>query len=134
EEVEGESVDHRKVQFPRCPPDYLSESRAATGACMKNAGCDIIVCDIMVRKYLPAMRAEMVTRLVQREGITQSDAAKMLGVSRAAVSQYMSRKRGDSGVEISHELDSLIDQWALSVTSSDTGITLCDICRCAMKR
>ena len=53
---------------------------------MKNAGCDIIVCDIMVRKYLPAMRAEMVTRLVQREGITQSDAAKMLGVSRAAVS------------------------------------------------
>jgi hypothetical protein len=101
---------------------------------MKNAGCDIIVCDIMVRKYLPAMRAEMVARLVQREGITQSDAAKMLGVSRAAVSQYMSRKRGDSGVEISHELDSLIDRWALSVTSRDNGITLCDICRCAMKR
>ena len=101
---------------------------------MKNAGCDIMVCDIMVRKYLPAMRAEMVARLVQREGITQSDAAKMLGVSRAAVSQYMSRKRGDSGVEISHELDSLIDRWALSVTRADSGITLCDICRCAMKR
>jgi predicted transcriptional regulator len=101
---------------------------------MKNAGCDIIVCDIMVRKYLPAMRAEMVARLVQREGITQSDAAKMLGVSRAAVSQYISRKRGDSGVEISNELDSLIDRWASSVTSSDGGITLCDICRCAMKK
>jgi uncharacterized protein len=101
---------------------------------MKNPGCDIIVCDIMVRKYLPAMRAEMVARLVQREGITQSDAAKMLGVSRAAVSQYISRKRGDSGVEISHELDSLIDRWALSVTSSDCGITLCDICRCTMKK
>lgn len=101
---------------------------------MKNAGCDIVVCDIMVRKYLPAMRAEMVARLVQREGVTQSDAAKMLGVSRAAVSQYMSRKRGDSGVEISHELDSLIDKWALSVTSADQSITLCDICKCAMKK
>ena len=101
---------------------------------MKNPGCDSIVCYIMVRKYLPAMRAEMVARLVQREGITQSDAAKMLGVSRAAVSQYISRKRGDSGVEISHELDSLIDRWALSVTSSDNGITLCDICRCTMRK
>ena len=101
---------------------------------MKNAGCDITVCDIMVRKYLPAMRAEMVARLVQRDGITQSDAAKLLGVSRAAVSQYMSRKRGDSGVEISHELDTLIDQWAGSVSRSDHGITLCDICRCALKR
>ncbi|MFA5294947.1 MAG: helix-turn-helix domain-containing protein [Methanoregulaceae archaeon] len=101
---------------------------------MKNAGCDITVCDIMVRKYLPAMRAEMVARLVQRDGITQSDAAKLLGVSRAAVSQYMSRKRGDSGVEISHELDTLIDRWAWSVARSDQGITLCDICRCALKR
>ena len=52
---------------------------------MKDAGCDIQVCDIMVRKYLPAMRAEMVLRLVQREGISQSDAAKRLGVSRAAM-------------------------------------------------
>lgn len=101
---------------------------------MKNAGCDITVCDIMVRKYLPAMRAEMVVRLIQRDGITQSDAAKLLGVSRAAVSQYMSRKRGDSGVEISHELDTLIDRWACSVARSDQGITLCDICRCALKR
>lgn len=101
---------------------------------MKNAGCDITVCDIMVRKYLPAMRAEMVARLVQRDGVTQSDAAKLLGVSRAAVSQYMSRKRGDSGVEISTELDILIDRWACSVSRSDQGITLCDICRCTLKR
>jgi predicted transcriptional regulator len=101
---------------------------------MKNAGCDIMLCDVMVRKYLPAMRAEMVVRLVYREGISQSDAAKKLGVSRAAVSQYLSGKRGDMKVEISPELDILIDQWALAITGSDAGITLCDICRCAVKK
>lgn len=101
---------------------------------MKNTGCDIMLCDVMVRKYLPAMRAEMVVRLVHREGISQSDAAKKLGVSRAAVSQYLSGKRGDMKVEISPELDTLIDQWALGITGSDAGITLCDICRCAVKK
>ncbi|MCG7854863.1 MAG: helix-turn-helix domain-containing protein [Methanoregulaceae archaeon] len=101
---------------------------------MKDAGCDIQVCDIMVRKYLPAMRAEMVLRLVQREGISQSDAAKRLGVSRAAISQYLSGKRGESKVELSTELNTLIDQWAHSVAESDAGITVCDICRCTLKR
>ncbi|NYT06693.1 MAG: helix-turn-helix domain-containing protein [Methanomicrobiales archaeon] len=101
---------------------------------MNDAGCDIKVCDVMVRKYLPAMRAEMVLRLVQREGISQSDAAKRLGVSRAAVSQYLSGKRGESRIELSTEMSSLIDRWALSVAGSDTGITVCDICRCTLKR
>ena len=66
--------------------------------------CDIMVCDAMVRRYLPAMRAEMVFRLVNNQGFSQSDAAKKLGVSRAAISQYMSKKRGGSGaIEFSGE-------------------------------
>jgi hypothetical protein len=101
---------------------------------MKDAGCDIQVCDIMVRKYLPAMRAEMVLRLVQREGISQSDAAKRLGVSRAAVSQYLSGKRGEPRIELSTEQSTLIDKWAHSIAGSDAGITLCDICRCTLKK
>ncbi|HON81576.1 MAG TPA: helix-turn-helix domain-containing protein [Methanoregulaceae archaeon] len=101
---------------------------------MKDAGCDIRVCDIMVRKYLPAMRAEMVLRLVQREGISQSDAAKRLGVSRAAISQYLSGKRGESRIELSGELSTLIDKWAHSVAGLDAGITVCDICRLTLKR
>jgi predicted transcriptional regulator len=96
--------------------------------------CDIMVCDSMVRRYLPTMRAEMVYRLIQNQGISQSDVAKRLGVSRAAISQYMSKKRGDSGIEISHELDALIDRWTLAVIGQDSTITLCDICRCASKK
>jgi predicted transcriptional regulator len=88
----------------------------------------------MVRNLLPPMRAEMVFRLVQRQGLSQSDAAKRLGVTRAAVSQYMSRKRGAGEVQISNELDSIIDRWALAVVTGESDINLCDVCQCALKK
>jgi predicted transcriptional regulator len=80
------------------------------------------------------MRAEMVSRLVQKQGISQSDAAKRLGITRAAVSQYMSRKRGAGEVVMSTELDSIIDRWALAVITGESDINLCDVCQCALKR
>jgi hypothetical protein len=88
----------------------------------------------MVRNLLPPMRAEMVYRLVQREGLSQSDAAKRLGVTRAAVCQYMSRKRGAGEVCISTELDSMIDRWALAVITGESDLNLCDVCQCALKK
>ena len=91
-------------------------------------------CDTMVRNLLPPMRAEMVSRLVQKQGLSQSDAAKRIGVTRAAVSQYMSKKRGVSEVQISNELDSLIDRWALAVVTGESDINLCDVCQCALKK
>jgi hypothetical protein len=88
----------------------------------------------MVRNLLPPMRAEMVYRLVQREGLSQSDAAKRLGVTRAAVCQYMSRKRGAGEVRMSTELDSMIDRWALAVMTGESDLNLCDVCQCALKK
>jgi hypothetical protein len=76
----------------------------------------------------------MVYRLVQRQGLSQSDAAKRLGVTRAAVSQYMSRKRGAGEVQISNELDSIIDRWALAVVTGESDLNLCDVCQCALKK
>ena len=88
----------------------------------------------MVRNLLPPMRAEMVLRLVQRQGLSQSDAAKRLGVTRAAVSQYISRKRGAGEVVLSTELDLIIDRWALAVVTGESDINLCDVCQCALKK
>ena len=96
--------------------------------------CTLMHCDTMVRNLLPPMRAEMVARLVQKQGLSQSDAAKRLGVTRAAVSQYMSRKRGAGEVEMSTELDSIIDRWALAVVTGESDINLCDVCQCALKK
>ena len=101
---------------------------------MKKHTCTLMHCDTMVRNLLPPMRAEMVSRLVQKQGLSQSDTAKRLGVTRAAVSQYMSKKRGVSEVQISSELDSLIDRWALAVVTGESDINLCDVCQCALKK
>jgi len=94
-------------------------------------------CDSLARKYLPGIRAEMVYRLVNNKGMSQSDAAKRLGITRAAISQYMSKKRGaDIGVDIKlcSEIDAVIDRWAMAVAGEDDHITLCDVCKCAMKK
>jgi len=96
--------------------------------------CTLMHCDTMVRNLLPPMRAEMVVRLVQKQGLSQSDAAKRIGVTRAAVSQYMSRKRGAGEVEISSELDLMIDRWASAVLTGESDINLCDVCQCALKK
>ena len=103
---------------------------------MSERVCDIMVCDAMVRKLVPTARAEMVCRLVTRQGVPQTEVARRLGISRAAISQYVSRKRGCcDGMYLSPELSTMIDRWALSVMGEEEGaITICDLCRCAAKK
>ncbi|NLX49468.1 MAG: transcriptional regulator [Methanospirillum sp.] len=98
--------------------------------------CDIMVCDAMVRKLVPTARAEMVCRLVNQMGVPQTEVARRLGISRAAISQYVAHKRGCCGnPDFSPELSSMIDRWALSVMGEEgEGITLCDLCRSAAKK
>ncbi|WP_067077444.1 transcriptional regulator [Methanoculleus horonobensis] len=95
------------------------------------SSCDIMRCDILVRQLLPQMRAEMVYRLVNERGISQSEASKRLGISRAAVSQYMSRKRGFTREDLPDTLESVIERWVSAVASGEGTITICDVCRSA---
>ena len=94
-------------------------------------GCNIMICDAMVHRYVPPMRAEMVYRLVHHQGVPQSEVARRLGISRAAISQYISKKRGGSEIDLSGELDQMINRWALAVMGEDDAITVCDVCRCS---
>ncbi len=96
--------------------------------------CLLIHCDTLVRTMLPSMRAEMVSRLVRDRGLSQSEAARRLGLTRAAVSQYVSRKRGGSEVEFSPEVSALIDRWVHAVDTGESDMNLCDVCRCAKKK
>ncbi|NTV91975.1 MAG: helix-turn-helix domain-containing protein [Chlorobiaceae bacterium] len=53
----------------------------------------IFPCEKAVWYHLPQIRADLAIELV-RTGMTQSQAAKKLGVTPAAVSQYIHKKRG----------------------------------------
>jgi len=51
-------------------------------------------CERVLWFVLPAIRKELVRALVEEHGYTQREAARLLGLSDAAVSQYLSKKRG----------------------------------------
>ena len=50
--------------------------------------------ELASKSVIPAIRALVVRRLVEEHGMTQQEAAKLLGVTQPAVSKYLHQKRG----------------------------------------
>lgn len=50
--------------------------------------------ELASKSVIPAIRALIVKRLVEEHGMTQQEAAKLLGVTQPAVSKYLHHKRG----------------------------------------
>lgn len=101
---------------------------------MKQSFCDIMICDEMVRHYLPQIRAEVVSRMVLQRGLSQKKVAGYMGLTPAAVCQYVSRKRGCKCLEMSDDLDEVIERWTGSLINGDKNVTICDICRCVRNK
>ncbi len=53
-----------------------------------------VPCEIITWYVLPVIRRELATLLVKEHGITQKKTAELLGLTDAAISQYVSKKRG----------------------------------------
>ena len=56
-------------------------------------------CEIVGKYVLPIFRSMLAKELVQKYHLSQTEAAKKLGTSQAAVSQYLSSKRAYKGME-----------------------------------
>lgn len=54
-----------------------------------------IDCEENVWYLLPLIRKEFAKSLIKDHGLTQRKAAEKLGITESAVSQYVSKKRGD---------------------------------------
>jgi len=52
-------------------------------------------CEVAARHLLPAFRSLIAKGLIDDYGFTQAAAAKKLGTTQAAISYYLSSKRGD---------------------------------------
>ncbi|MGD0327623.1 MAG: helix-turn-helix domain-containing protein [Halobacteriota archaeon] len=84
-------------------------------------------CEIIVQYVLPAIRAEMAVRM-KEEGISQAQIARILGVTPAAVNQYVKSKRGTAGqdTEVLEVIDDYLEEY-----KDDPGalsVHLCDVC------
>ena len=74
--------------------------------------------ELASKSVIPAIRALVVKRLVEEHGMTQQEAAKLLGVTQPAVSKYLHQKRG-AAIKLTgiKEIDSATDEIAELVST-----------------
>ena len=74
--------------------------------------------ELASKSVIPAIRALVVKRLVEEHGMTQQEAAKLLGVTQPAVSKYLHQKRG-AAIKLTgiKEIDEATDEIAELVSS-----------------
>ncbi|MCX8173775.1 MAG: transcriptional regulator [Thermoplasmata archaeon] len=88
-----------------------------------------VPCEDAVWEILPAIRRELAISLVKERALSQREAAKILGLTEAAVSQYISSKRGgklDLPPEVMPEIKRAAD--IIILNEARTTHELCRIC------
>jgi uncharacterized protein len=92
-------------------------------------------CEVMMWDGLPVIRKEIAISLIQQFGISQRQAAEKLGVTPAAVCQYLAKKRGSTVISDS-DIRLEIAAAAQRIHRDDGAVVIetCRICRlCAEK-
>ncbi|MGB7512093.1 MAG: helix-turn-helix domain-containing protein [Pelodictyon phaeoclathratiforme] len=91
----------------------------------------IFPCEKAVWYHLPQIRADLAIELV-KTGLTQSQAAKKLGVTPAAVSQYIHKKRGMQllkSINYRKEIEIAVQKILEDASSNDLHRIVCNCCR-----
>ncbi len=86
-------------------------------------------CENVVWYVLPAIRSELSKELAKV--ISQKEISEILGITQAAVSQYVSNKRG-SRIELSDDVRAAIADLADDIARVGTGdptLAICGICK-----
>jgi uncharacterized protein len=97
-------------------------------------------CMVVVQHILPALRLEITRELVEKYGMKRSDAAVKMGVTPAAVTQYLSRARGGSATNLlegSGKVMELVDELSRDIAAGESplDVLIMKLCRaCATAR
>jgi predicted transcriptional regulator len=92
-------------------------------------------CEQMNFKGLASIRGEMVHSMIKQFSIKQREAAEILGVTPAAISQYLSKKRGYT-TQFDNDIIKEIDKSAKRIYSEGRkhiGTEICRICKLMRK-
>ncbi|WP_455369900.1 transcriptional regulator [[Eubacterium] cellulosolvens] len=93
-------------------------------------------CETVVKKSLPILRSLIIKDLIEKYDFSQVEVANKLGMTQAAISQYVSSKRGikkSTKLEMSSELKKMARQIAKDIAENkqsnfDVTPHLCDLC------
>jgi predicted transcriptional regulator len=95
---------------------------------------------VVVKHILPALRLEITRELVEKYGMRRSDAAAKMGVTPAAVTQYMSRARGGSATNLLEgncKVMELVEELSRDIAAGESplDVLILKLCRaCAAAR
>lgn len=85
-------------------------------------------CEIIVWNVVPIIRKEFAKDLIENHGLSQRETAEKLGVTEAAVSRYVSGKRG--ALEITDDgILKEIKKSAKRIAKEDGSIVIEETCR-----
>lgn len=85
-------------------------------------------CEYMQWHGLPIIRKEIVKSLINNFGLNQKEVAEVLGLTPAAISQYLSRKRGKINI-VNTDILSEINISAEKIINHGPAIVTSEICR-----
>ncbi|MCD6348408.1 MAG: helix-turn-helix domain-containing protein [Candidatus Korarchaeota archaeon] len=94
----------------------------------------------MVKTLIPSVRALVAKELITRYNLRQIDVAKMLGVTQAAISQYLRGARGNMiDLRNDEEIMRIVNRIAIGLINKDLAkrdlsILICEICYQARKK
>jgi hypothetical protein len=89
-------------------------------------------CEIIVQKILPALRSELARILIEEYNFSQQQASTTLGITKAAVSQYLNSKRGTDATfssSIHEKLRDVACEIAVHNKKPTAIDTLCPLCK-----
>ena len=85
-------------------------------------------CEYMMWNGLPVIRKEIAESMITDYGLSQKETAEKLGITPAAVCQYLSKKRGRS--DIADEIILIeIKQSAKNIINNGNGYIISETCR-----
>lgn len=93
-----------------------------------------IPCELVVWYVLPTIRREVAKELVNAHGMSQAEIARKFGVTDAAISQYLKKKRGENPlIEESPQYDKFEKEIKAAAEriandSSEFATEMCRIC------
>jgi predicted transcriptional regulator len=76
-----------------------------------------ISCESVARNILPIYRRFVAKELIIKYKLTQNTAAKKLGTTQAAISQYINSKRGVKGIPNYQEIELIVQKAASKVAT-----------------
>jgi len=95
-------------------------------------------CESIARYLLPLYRAFAAKELIEKYNYTQMEAAKRLGTTQAAISQYMTSKRGHRRIPNYEEIAPLVQNAAakaaeriktVTMTRKEFSASFCELCK-----